>query len=390
MIFLIFGGFNLLVYALMTIATICFTKLYDLRTIRLEINCEKNWKINKEIFYTVSLIPSIIVSAIRFEVGTDFTEVYWAGYLGSVQHNEDPLIPKSYLFICKFLNLFSNNPVLFFFLSSFFILFSVFWYIKETNYTISLPIFLFFTTGLFFDSLNVVRQYMSISFWLLSYISANKNKYKLAVSLAVFGVFLHVTSVILIPLCFLRLVSLNRKKFVVFEFCSLLFCLFASLIMPFILIHIPKYQQYANWKPDPEIAGTIFAFLITAITLLNYNKIKINEHNNHLLWSLIFYDSCVFSSYLLPQMGRVMIYFEIPVFVNLITTILNTFKDSKHMCAVSVSLVFFSLSTLYMNYYLGQDDVIPYRAIIHIKNIDDYLGQVDDVIDLFRNDKAIK
>lgn len=377
----------MLAYSIMLLIIMIFTCLHDYggrilsndRTRKLSIDIQN-------IAFTLACLPAIIISSIRFEIGTDYTEVYWLGYLGVVKNPENPLIARSYALICLLLNQLSRSPVLFFCLSSCLIIFSVFWYIKQTNEKITLPVLFFFAAGLFFDSLNVVRQYMAIAVWLFSVPFMHRHRIVPYLLISTLSVLIHPSAILLVPTYFLSKVKLTLRRFITFGFGLFVCCVLACLAFPKVLIYVPKYSIYANWEPNPEMAGTVFAVIITMAVVVLFERVSRDSQTSYLLWSLLEYDGVVFMSYFIPQMGRVMIYFEIPVFSNLVPKLLTALPRPKKIIATCSTIIFLVCSTFYMNYYLGHDDVFPYRTIFEVTNIEDYLGEPEAVLNLFRQD----
>lgn len=340
------------------------------------------------ILFALACLPSAVVSAIRFEVGTDYGEVYWLGYLGVVYDPNDPLIAKGYAPICRFLNLFTENPVLFFVLSSCLIQFAVFWYIQKTNEKITLPVLIFFVAGLWFDSLNVVRQYMAIAVWLLAYPFMRDRKPAPYLLISALAFLLHPTSVVLLPLYVLYGIRLDRRRFIIVGGVLAVGALAACRVMPAVLAHIPKYSRYVGWSPDPELAGTVFAVLLTAAALALYPRLPERAHTGFVMWSLLLYDGLVLLSYFLPEMGRVMLYFEIPVFVDLIPLLLSAVPQARAKLAACAVTAFLLGTTLFMNHHLDHSDVFPYQTVFGIADMEDYLGRPAEVLPVFRQDYA--
>lgn len=378
----------MLVYGIMLGMTMAFTWWYDSKHRSLSLGHEKTQSVVRYTLFTLAWLPAVLISAVRFEVGTDYGEVYWLGYLGVVKHSEDPLIARNYVPICQFLNLFSRSPVLFFCLSSFLIIFSVFWYIRQTSEMITLPVLFFFIAGLFFDSLNVVRQYMAIAVWLFAYPFMRGRKPVPYLLISAIAILLHPSAAVLLPFYFLCEVRLKRRRILVSGLVLIVGCAMACWVLPKVLIYIPKYNSYADLSPDPELAGTVFAVMITAAVILLFKRLPENTHTYYLLWSLLMYDSVVFLSYFLPQMGRVMLYFEIPVFVNLVPKLLEVLPRPKRIMATGLTVALFLSSTIYMNYYLDHADVFPYHTIFEVENMEDYLREPGDVLILFRQDET--
>lgn len=248
--------------------------------------------------------------------------------------------------------------------------------------------FIFFIVGLWFDSLNVVRQYLAIAVWLFAYPFMRDRKPVPYLLISGLAFLLHPTSVVLLPLYVLYGIRLDRRRFIAVGGILAAGAVLACWLMPAVLAYIPKYSRYVAWSPDPELAGTVFAISLTSAVLVLFSRLPEGEHTGFLLWSLLLYDSLVLLSWFLPQMGRVMLYFEIPVFVNLIPCLLSAVPRARKTlttCAVMGSLL---CTTLYMNYHLDHSDVFPYQSVFEVERMEDYLGEIGDVLLRFRHDYA--
>lgn len=376
----------MLVYSIMLLVTVLFTELYDNREKLFLNKTKKKSALKPNILFALACLPSAVVSAIRFEVGTDYGWVYWVGYLGVTDHPDDNTIARSYKPICQFLSRFSESPIPFFVISSCLICFAVFWYIRITNEKITLPVLVFFIAGLWFDSLNVIRQYMAISVWLFAYPYMRDRRLAPYLFISALAALIHPTAVVLLPFYVLCGIRLTRWRFVAVGGALIVGALLVCRLMPEVLVHIPKYSRYVDWLPDPELSGTVFALLLTAAALMLYPRLQEGTYTDFLLWSLLLYDGTVLLSYFLPAMGRVMLYFEIPVFVNLLPSLLVVLPSARKMLASGAAIGLLLCTTIYMNYYLDQSDVFPYRTVFDVTRMEDYMADSDDVLQLFLRD----
>ena len=372
----------MLAYGSMLLFTLCFTVMYD--------NAEKfALKKYKNAILISACIPAALLSSIRFEVGTDYGEVYWMGYLGTAIVPDDPLIARSYVTICSFLNLFSESPILFFIVSSCLIIFSVFWFVKNINEKITFPILIFFIAGLFFDSMNVVRQYIAIAVWLFAFPFIKKRKLLPFLIISAIAIYIHPTAAVLTVFYVLYKIKLTPKRFGIIGAVCAAGVMLTYRFLPILLSYVPKYNAYAEIRPDPELAATAFAVIFTAAAIICCKRLEKHENIDFLLWALLLYDITVFSSYFLPQMGRVMLYFEIPVFLGLVPCIISVLPCSWKKISVPFIIVFCLSSTIYMNYFLDHSDVFPYKTVFEINDMGDYSGDLMDVLMHFRQDAAL-
>ena len=172
-------------------------------------------KKQKILYYVLAGLPFFIVSAFRYNVGTDYVRRYTYDFSTMVKGGEINNLEIGFKLLLKLIILFTNNPLPVFVISSAIIVGLVMATIftKSKNEIISLLIF--FIGGFFFDSLNIMRQYIAVSIILFAYrfllVKKQKIFYIIAVLLA--STF-HSTSLIMLGLLFLDKKMIANIKFV--------------------------------------------------------------------------------------------------------------------------------------------------------------------------------
>lgn len=354
---------SILIYTLMILACAGVAWLYDERARWMSGGTAKKRLLGS--LFMVASIPAVLISAIRFNVGTDYNVVYWHGFLRTIGTNETGILSRSFVDICHFLQLFTKSPVIFFVFSSCVIYPLIFLYIKRTEPRIFLPVILFFVSGLFFDSLNAVRQYMAIAVWLCGFPFIQEKKPLPYLLFSALAAYLHSTALLLLPMYVLYHIQLKRKWFVILLGCAVVGNPLLRQIMLFIMAHT-RYSYYfnsANFVVDPELAGTVYALLFTVVAFVLYQRIEKAEAGNYYLWSLLIYDAAIFMSYFFPQMGRVATYFKFQLFINFIPLLLGMLPEKKRRFYTVAVVCFLILATLFMKFYLGHSNVFPYQTI---------------------------
>lgn len=201
--------------------------------------------INKVLFFLAMILPSVLVSGLRYGISVDYIWVYEKSFY---QFSKGPDLTNSNLelgfqtliYVCSKI---VNEPWFMFTVCAFITVCIFFVSFKESkSYLIS--VILFFGAGLYFDSFNGVRQYIVVAIfaYCLKYIKEqNLKKYILIMGLSVV---IHTSALFTIPLYFLNKVKINKKY--VFCVCILLFAFRNQLLDLFINIVqlFPKYNEY--------------------------------------------------------------------------------------------------------------------------------------------------
>ena len=175
-------------------------------------NKAKN-KRTKIILMVLSILPMFLISALRYNVGTDYNKRYVSDYLSLANGNDVENLEIGFKVIDYICLLFTKEPYLLFAVTSLIILAILFEVIYKKSSNPILSVTIFFLGGYFFGSLNLVRQYIAVVLILLGYqflMSENKKKAYIGfVICAILAFLMHSSSII----CFIILV-LNKKMLV--------------------------------------------------------------------------------------------------------------------------------------------------------------------------------
>jgi len=177
----------------------------------------KNKKI-KVILLILAVIPMLLVSALRYQVGTDYTKRYVENYrmLQKGIDVEDLEIGfKAIDYVCLF---FTKDAYLLFIVTSLIILSIVFEVIYKKSSNSILSVIIFFLGGYFFGTLNLVRQYIAVAFILLGYqflmFENRKKAYSLFVLCGILAFLMHSSSIVCFAIMFLTRKNIINIKWV--------------------------------------------------------------------------------------------------------------------------------------------------------------------------------
>ena len=166
---------------------------------------------NKIILLILAVVPMFFISAIRYNVGTDYEKRYVADYYTLLEGKNVGNLEigfKAIDYLCLF---FTKEPYLLFVITSLIILAIIFEVIYKKSSNRILSLIVFFLGGYFFATLNIIRQYISVAFILLGYqflMSENKKKAYIGfVICAILAFFMHSSSII----CFI-IILLTKKN----------------------------------------------------------------------------------------------------------------------------------------------------------------------------------
>ena len=168
-------------------------------------NCDKAFKV-------LCFLPLFLVSALRYNVGTDYMWTYYQGYIRVGNGNNFDDFSIGYKKMVQALNIITKDPQILFVVTSFIFCYFLWKTIYEQSADILLSIMLVIVTRYYFISLNTIRQFiaMSIVIYATKYIIQNKI-IKFLIFLAIASLF-HTSILIYIVLIFLRKINLSRKR----------------------------------------------------------------------------------------------------------------------------------------------------------------------------------
>ena len=367
----------MIIYVGALLVTLFFSTLYN----------RVNNKRAKVLYIIASILPLTIISAIRYNVGTDYLFRYAPDYLNIIKGCDVPNLEIAFKILIKICVLFSHDYVLLFCVTSVIINYFIFKTIFKYSKNIQLSIILYFLTSNYFISMNLVRQYISMSILLyfsIDYLHNNKiYKYLIA---QVSAILFHTMSVVFVVTLFLKKKIIKPIYTVVttvilFLFAKNILQFFINLIKFMGLKNVSKYNRYLSQiKGDFAISAFIIEILIYIIFYFIIRQLKVK--NKNIDKETIFYFNiqtiCLIMIILSAKMelwNRIEIFFglfhiiSIPHFYNLLKNeldfklkfIKNKIKLSQ-IFYVSIMLLF-STRIIYSVIIKGAIDVLPYKTI---------------------------
>ena len=248
----------MIVYVLMLILSILFLVL--------EKKAKKRWI--KILCCIMAVMPFFVVSAFRYDLGTDYTRRYVLDYNRTLQGVDVQNLEILFKGIMKFCMIFTEDPYLMFGITSAIIV----GFILGTSFTKSqdkiLSVCIFLLGGFFFDSLNIMRQYMAMSliFFGYQFLLKSKRWYIVYIAIVIIATLIHSSAIIM-----LILVLLNKKMLVswkwVLPVCVIIVLLNENLmnILEF-FIQNTRFSVYLTGK----LAQGEFSYLFVAENLIIY------------------------------------------------------------------------------------------------------------------------
>lgn len=351
---------------------------------------------NKIILLILAVVPMFFISAIRYNVGTDYEKRYVADYYTLLEGKNVGNLEigfKAIDYLCLF---FTKEPYLLFVITSLIILAIIFEVIYKKSSNRILSIIVFFLGGYFFATLNIIRQYISVAFILLGYqflMSENKKKAYIGfVICAILAFFMHSSSII----CFI-IILLTKKNIMDARWViplSILILILNKNIMVILtpIIKNTRFNVYLTGKFTTgelsilQIVENLIIYLAMyfsyyfekkqgkeldkqGITLLNIQGLALLLTVSGVIHTLFIRMAIYFVAF---QIISIPYFFSILQF-NTITDKINK-KFKKNLKTKTVEIIIYSCIVLgfsamfiYTNILNNDNEVLPYKTIFSIK-----------------------
>lgn len=200
--------------------------------------------IQNDFIYWLIFLYVLFFSGFRYGVGVDYaaySDIFFSLSSGfDLDPSVDKLEPMTG-FIVRAVNYFGFGEQYFFLLYSFITLFGVFFFIRKFSPDRRVSIFVFICVGIyFFATFNIIRQWLAISFFLMSLVSILSNRYLVSLLFLICMIASHYTSILLL---------------LVYPFLFIRFSFFGALVGLILLFFVAYIAQFF-------IAGTVYAIYL--------------------------------------------------------------------------------------------------------------------------------
>lgn len=325
----------------------------------------------------IGLLIPILISGLRYGVGTDFNAYLYiysqvsAMSLGDFFVSTEASLEVGFWLLVKLGSWTTLGSSFFFFLAS--ALTVLLFYKGLMRYKVKNPGLLWFLYLLIIlpMTMNLVRQGVAISavFLAFSYISSRDfRKYLLWMLVA--GAF-HMSALILLPVYFINRLLLRANERVGRTlFKSLVGFLVILSILPvtfMLLALIPGFEKYAMYQDVIAEGGNITFYVkavIMVLILLLYKHFIVHDKNNAYLVAFALFDLALtvvgFSS---AFVKRISMYFSIYPLMLLVKAAVAS-PNAKNRIVGGTLVALYGVAFFIVSYYmLGQSEIFPYVTI---------------------------
>lgn len=306
------------------------------------------------------------ISAFRYYVGTDFggyRGVYKAVIVGKYKNYG---FERGYDLLMYITKIFSENYQAIFVITSLIIVGLIFLSIKRNSSNFYLSIFLFVSMYFYFNSFNVVRQFIAISLICYSLKYVEEKKPINFILLILLATTFHKTSIITLLLYFIKDFKVSKKTYIIGGLLTVAIIPLVPIMIEIFVNIFPKYLLYLTFPKSSGLSATgiiILAIFILSI-VVKEELVRKNSMNN-------LYINGIYLAFLTQMLAstniqfiRISMYFYI-LSIFLIPDIISIIKE-KNIFGIKISkyatigtILFFMVWCNYL-LYSNVGEVVPY------------------------------
>lgn len=335
-----------------------------------------NFKKYKSIYYNLVGICLIVVSAIRYDVGTDYINTY-CNVFNWISIGLDTYVEEGFALLNKVILLLHGNVQWIFACTSIFIIAAFLFTIKknvdEKYWFIAL--FLFICSTVYFATMNVVRQYVAIGILIFGFELLKNKKYIKYLITVFIAMSFHSAAFIGIVYMFLYINFKNKEKILMYIFCVSLLGLVinvgnlvekVSFILPARWTWYLTSNFFTN-KNNMAILKTFFPNILFIYMYIKREKLRMNDRrfdNYFIAWFIFVIISNLFSGInVFIRLGQFFDYYIIYI----IPLILDLYKGKKIQGTFCfIVILYYLFLTIYSIFISNGHGVIPYKTIFSI------------------------
>ncbi len=315
------------------------------------------------IFAVLAVLPTLLVSGLRYYVGTDYaTYLRDTGYIGSVFKGEPAKMEWGYRLLVELAALVDSKQLVFFVSAVIFSVF-IFLFVYKSSDNWAFSVLLILLTGAFTQSLNIMRQMMAIAICMYAIKYAVEKNFKMYLLFVVLAAFIHSIVIIFIPLYFLTYVKKidNRILLAIVVLAKLGSPLVDKIMFELLTLLKTDYALYFDSSRDSGASFVLTVMSLFILVLCMFFDKKEDKRNTF----MIYYQTlaCIMLALSLPNANRIA-YLFIPVQIALVPNIIETISNIKLKRLITAGTIFaYTGFWLYYFYWINVSATFPYKSV---------------------------
>lgn len=342
---------------------------------------KKNTKQSMVLYLALSALLLTVIASFRYAVGFDYFS-----YRGIYEGVEDlsfyqvfAMYKDEFLFyiLCKCLTLIKIPYIGFLFIVSLFMHSAAMWFIHRYSKIPWISVYFYITLQFFAHNMNLIRQSMALSFFLLAFPFLKKRKFIPFFLIIIGGSLFHNSLFFMLPLYFMLPVKANGKSLGFLFGLTLIAYLLCEpllqLVMPFLINTYSGYLSSDFWQAS-TFDYVIIPFLYFVLMLLFWNKYKTGCKDSSIYINSAFYTFAITlfitKHFILERFAVYPNILSIIAIPDVITCFYNNdeagnlpFWKRKYCYVPAIFLIFGGAAFLF-SAYKGVHHVYPYISLL--------------------------
>ncbi len=318
-------------------------------------------------FALMSALPLIIIASLRHEVGTDWP-IYDEHFYGINELQTDPFSEIGFTLLNKIVYAIYPDFALMVAVCSIITYGFFFKAIYDQSINYSFSILFFVLDAVYFNSMNQVRQMMTLAIFLYAIKFIKQRKFLPYLIIILIAFTIHTSAIICLPFYFLYGFRVRPLLHAVSILAGLVLMVPVNKVMEFIV----SKTQY-SWYLDSVFSDSVgfyligFAFSVIILFLYDfyyyYGENKDDKDYNFIVNLYWLGTMMVFFTTSIPQSSRLLICFTTPLMLG-IPMMLKREKIHHRRVVLCILVIAIFLANLLYNVYVNEwYHVIPYQSV---------------------------
>ena len=334
-------------------------------------SCHIKGRINKIIIFCLATIAPILVSMFRYGTGDYLMYLNMMKVFGESGSDINSFTVVKSIEVGFFILMRVSG---FFVGDSYFLIFGIiaaivigliFVGIWKQSSNIVLSVFLFFISGIYFDTFNGVRQYIAVAIVFFSIMYIVEGNFKKYIIVILFATLFHYSAIIMLPVYFIRNAKIDFKRALIVA----VGCVVGGDILYELVTYILQFTRYKYFLTSIEyevvptdaaiLYTTIFSFVIFFFCRKWVGEISLKLQCMLNLQLLVWCSALI--SLTIPLALRIQYYF-LPLEIIIIPCFLKELNNKKQRIILSSLIVgVYMVIVGYGIIYNGWYDCYPYK-----------------------------
>lgn len=318
-------------------------------------------KRHRKMMVLAAMIPLTFISAVRYDVGTDYFYTYQPGFMQIVNgvDGAGSQFEIGFHLLNRLIAIFTSDYRWLFAITS--MIFGVLTYLNMERYSESLLLsnFLYMTILVYFASMNAIRQLIAIAIVFSGFRYVQRNELPKYCGVIILACTFHISALILLPIYWIYKIEWNRK----FAIKSAIIAIAGSALLAGVLLQVISWVsggRYAKYL-GIDIAGGIWTLLI-AIVLFVF-ALVVNPKDKR-IWITVTANLFITAmTWFIPLFSRVTYFSNYALMLFVPSLMLSVPRKLERALVIGAAVLLFSIYVYFAIVVKNGHNVLPYQSI---------------------------